>query len=62
MLIFIKKLFGHFPKRWPDMNHREREKTGDIRSNQKTFVCLENMTKKFETPLHNLMGNKKKMG
>ena len=40
----------------------KREKTRDIQSNHKTFVCLENMVKKFETPLHNLMENKKKQG
>ena len=41
------------------MNHKERK---NQEHSIQTFACLENMIKKFETPLHNLMENKKEAG
>ena len=47
-----------------DQNERERERdrTGEIRFRNKTFVCLENMINKFERLSQNLTGNEKKAG
>lgn len=40
--------------------YTKREKTREIRFNQKTFVCMESMINNFETLSRNLTGNKKK--
>lgn len=40
--------------------YTKREKTREIRFNQKTFVCMESMINNFERLSRNLTGNKKK--
>lgn len=40
--------------------YTKREKTREIRFNQKTFVCMESMINNFERLSRNSTGNKKK--